>query len=231
MTAPTVWLVAGNKGGVGKSVFSKALAELFIYSVGLVTIVDGDVEGDVADAYGDEFSPVWRFDMAVPEGWADFIDWIISAEFDDGDNHVVVNLPDSVTERTLESLARYRPIATEAGIKTYAFFVINTLPDGLRMLGSLFQVIDGVYPVLNLNFGKATDFKEFNRRFAKHFESQTIYFPRMQPTAMNVIRSTRMGFMAAAKQRAYPGQTLLQRIELSNWLGYAMDSIAEVGIT
>lgn len=228
MSTPDVWLVCGNKGGVGKSVVSKTLIEYFVDEYGDAIAVDGDTDGDVAKAYAGRIA-VFECDLATPPGWADFTDWLCTTNFPDDDMHIVVNLPDAVTARTLSALERYKPAADDLGIRSHAFFVMNSLADGLPTINRLFGIVGDVYPVKNLFFGASADFTVFDRRYARHFPDTTIYFPRMQPRLMNEIRSTNLTFTEAMNARpGSPCSMLLHRLETSLWLERAKDSIAEV---
>ena len=222
-----VWIVGGNKGCVGKSAFAKAMGEYWIEEAGDVVIADGDVDGDVARVFNGRVQTS-SFDLATRAGWADLTDWLYTLELN-ARLPIVVNLPDSVTEHTLGALERYRPTADALGIKTHGCFVMNALPDGLSMLFPLTRIVKNVYPVKNLYFGNANEFVTFDRKFARHFQDTTIYFPRMNPRIMNEIRDASLSYREVMNARPnQPCSTILHRLEASLWLGRALDSIAEV---
>lgn len=220
-----VWLVAGNKGNVGKSAFAKSLVEWLRYHDEGAVVVDGDTAGDVAAAFSHD-RQVRQFDLAVGAGWAEFTDWLCD---EPQPAPVVANLPDAVTERTLAALERYRPSTDEFGYKTSAFFVMNCLPDGLHLLPNLVRTVRNVLPVKNLYFGASSDFIYFDRRYARHFADTTIYFPRLQPRTMNEIRAAGLSYeQVMSPRRELPCSDLLTRLEVTQWISRVVDALDEV---
>lgn len=180
----TVWMVCGNKGGVGKSVASKAVVDWLVEKDYRVAIADGDLAADVAMAFDGQLNGA-RMDLATAEGWAELTDWLCANQ-DLG--QVVVNLPDAVTERTLTHLERYRPSVDAFGYRTVSLFMMNTLPDGLSLLPRLVRTVHDVYPVKNLFFGASGDFIAYDKKYGRHFPDKTIYFPAANARVMNQIR-------------------------------------------
>lgn len=214
--AGTVWMVAGNKGGVGKSVVAKAIVPWLLNRQQSVTVVDGDhATADVAAVYEREVRTVIADLGGGAPGWAEFTDWLC-AHPDLGD--VVVNLPDAVTERTLAALERYRPSVDAFGFRTTAVFVMNTLPDGLELLPRLIRTVHHVIPARNLHFGRPVDFAAFNSRYARHFPV-TLYIPPLSGPVMNQIRADKLSYSAVlAPGGTARSCTTYARIALAEWL-------------
>lgn len=220
-----VWLVAGNKGSVGKSVVAKTLVEWLIHHGDGAMVADGDVEADVAKAFENRLSTT-LFDLATTDGWAEFTDWICGLK---ASAPIVANLPDAVTERTLAALKLYIPSTVELGFKTRALFVMNTLPDGLNLLPRLVNAVREVFPVKNLFCGESADFLTFNRRYARHFSDTTIFFPQLNARIMNEIRAAGLSYAEVATARPnQPCSSLLHRLEVVGWLERAIDALDEV---
>lgn len=222
----TVWLVAGNKGNVGKSVVAKAMVEWHQNRGEDVIVVDGDIEsGDVAQAFKDEVDMVEQFDLSTGNGWAHFTDWICS---ENPDAQIVTNLPDGVTEKTLMALERYKPTVDAFGFVSRSLFVMNTLPDGLRLLPRLLKVVRHVYPVKNLFFGPSRDFVFFEQKYARHFPNSTIFLPKLYGPVMNQIRADGLSYSQVLEGGNMPSHTVHSRMELAQWLDRVMAALDEV---
>lgn len=222
----TVWLVAGNKGNVGKSVVAKALVEWHQKRGENVIVVDGDIEtGDVAQAFTTDVDIVEQFDLSTGNGWAHFADWICSAN---PNAQIVTNLPDGVTEKTLMALERYKPTVDAFGFATRALFVMNTLPDGLRLLPRLLKVVRHVYPVKNLFFGPPRDFVFFERKYARHFPASTVFLPKLCGPVMNQIRADGLSYSQVLEGGNMQCHSLYSRMELTQWLDRVMAALDEV---
>ena len=217
----TIWLVLGNKGSVGKSVVHKALVEWLEWHDQSAIVIDGDEQGDIAKTFEKEL-PTEQFDLSTNTGWAEFADWICQTNYD---THIVTNMPDGVTEKTLSALQRYYPTVEAFGYELRALFVVNTLADGLKLLPHLVKLIRNVYPIKNLFFGQSGDFLHFNKHIERHFSDNTIYFPRLYPRVMNQVRSSDLPYSLAITSDT---QTLYTKLELSNWLDRAIESFDEV---
>lgn len=222
----TVWMVGGNKGGVGKSVMAKALADWLLMRDHRLVIADGDSTADVAKAYSNTVD-AYPFDLTSNQGWANFTDWLCA--FDESAD-VVVNLPDSVTDKTITSLERYKPSVDEYGYETKAIFMMNTLPDGMDLLPRLLRAVRNVYPVKNLYFGEAAKFEYFDTKYSRHFAEQTIYFPRLYPPVMNRIRAANMAYQRAIEHPApdTPRIPIFDRLALAQWFDDVTGALDEV---
>lgn len=218
-----VWLVVGNKGCVGKSVVSKLMCEWYRYQGSPFALADGDPEGDVDAAYASLAHTSEVFDLSTNMGWADFTDWICLSRHN---FPIIANLPDAVTEKTIQALDRYKPSVDDLGFRTRVIFVINTLPDGLTLLPKMRKLIRSVYVAKNLFFGANENFAFYNRRYGRHFDS--IYIPRLQPHLMNETRAAELPFSAVARARPdQPVSSVLARLSMAEWLESAYLALEE----
>ncbi len=216
-----IWLILGNKGSVGKSVVTKAFIEwLQTHDLPVIAIDGDDGARDVAKTFQDEI-PTEVFDLSVGTGWAEFADWICSTNYE---SHIVTNMPDGVTEKTIQALQRYSPAMEAMGYQINALFVMNTLADGIDLLPYLVRTIKHVHPIKNLFFGQSVDFTYFNRKYQRHFSDNTVYFPRAYPRVMNQVRAAYLPYSTIAASRE---QTITTRLEITSWLERALEAFDE----
>jgi len=191
-----VWLVAGNKGGCGKSVAAKSLVE-WLRNLSLpITIVDGDTRTpDVASVFS-EFLPTYRFDLHDASGWPSFSDFLCTAD-EDGvivSGHVVTNLPDGINDRAMLFFERFVRLVQAYGYQVRVLFVMNPLPDGLHFFGRLAQAFPTVTPVKNLCFGKVRQFEHFDAAYGADHDDRVVLLPAMNGRIMQVVRESNLSF-------------------------------------
>jgi hypothetical protein len=210
-----LWLVTGNKGGVGKSVVAKALVEWLEAGSVDVAVVDGDKRTpDVAAAFAERLRTE-AFDLQEETGWSRCGDYLCRL---DHDGHVVANLPDGITERTVRFMERTVSLVENYGYATKALFVMNTLPDGLSLLKSLNASIPSLVPVKNLHFGRARAFTHFDEAYGAELEPRTVLFPAMSPNVMRVVRESHLSYAGFVAQRGDTVSNLLYpKVVVADW--------------
>lgn len=207
---------------MGKSVVCKALVEWHQLQEHAVLPVEGDISSrDIYKTFNGTYQ-VETFDLSINQGWAAFADWVCATNHD---SQLIVNMPDSVTEKTLGALHRYAPTVEALSYQIKALFVLNTLEDGLNLIPQLVRIIKDVFPVMNLFFGPPRTFEHFNRQWARHFSQTTIYFPKANPKCMNTVRSAHLPYSVFMESKQ---QTLLDKWELLQWAEKAMESFYEI---
>lgn len=212
-----LWLVTGNKGGVGKSVVAKALVE-WLHDGGVdVAIVEGDQRSpDVAAPFADRLT-IGTFDLQDETAWARCADYL--CHLDDHDGHVVANLPDGITERALRFIERTVSLIGNYGFSSKAAFVMNNLPDGLSLLTHLETCVPCLVPVKNLHFGRPRSFTHFDQAWGAERESRTVFFPAMNPTVMNLVRESHLSYSDFIVQRGdAPTNLLYPKFVVADWL-------------
>lgn len=221
-----VWLVAGNKGGVGKSAVAKALAGWLRARPVPVIVIDGDGRTpDVARAFEDSLH-VSQMRLDEDGGWREYADFIGAHRLV---GHLVTNLPDGISERAIGFLDRFRIVAEAHGFTVKVLFVMNTLPDGLHLLSELGFVMQSLYPIKNLHFGAAGSFSHFDAAYGDTYADQTILFPALNPRIMSVARESGMSFGSFSTQRTEsPSNFAMAKIAVAHWYADACESFADV---
>lgn len=191
-----VYLVAGNKGGVGKSVVAKGLVEWVLEGDSPVMVVDGDKRTpDVAAAFTDRL-PVAEFDLHADSGWPLFTDYLCQTDLQGA---VVVNLPDSLNDRAIHFLEPFAKLAKGYGYRIQVLFVMNALPDGLHLYARLTSLFEHVLPVKNLFFGKPNEFKHFDEAYGEE-DAPCVLFPALHRRIMHVVRESNLSYLDFVSQ-------------------------------
>lgn len=192
-----VWLVAGNKGGAGKSVVAKSLVEWLKRQEVPITIVDGDTRTpDVASVFNTTYRTA-QFDLHEDAGWPLFSDALCQPEIE---GHVVTNLPDGINDRAIQFFERFATLVDGYGFQVKVLFVMNTLPDGLHLFARLADSFPEVIPVKNLHFGAGRTFGHFDEAYGGDHGDRTILFPSMNPRIMQVVRESNLSFSEFIQQ-------------------------------
>lgn len=187
----TIWMVSGNKGGVGKSLACLALASALDFRGQAYAVMDGD--GRTGDVYA-------AFTRKVPAKWGDFRDLrpdshlcIRDAEYEKSlhqllrsSNDLIVNTPDgadSLLMKWFDVTLKH----TESNNYQFKFiYMMSDRPDGLDLIPELVDRFQFFYPVRNLHFGKPADFSKFNKDFSGKFHG-VVDFPILRSEEVRVI--------------------------------------------
>jgi hypothetical protein len=173
-TTKTIWMVTGNKGGVGKSLFCLSLATAFDMSSKLYSILDGD--GRTGDVYA-------SFVRVCPRGLADFrglrpdshdcrfdlpyekmIHELLLTSSD-----LIINTPDGADNILLKWFDVTLKHTEENNYQFKLIYLISDRGDGLEMIDEFALRFPLLYPVKNLYFGNTDLFLKFNGKYRKHF--------------------------------------------------------------
>ncbi|MCD5327983.1 hypothetical protein ACFFU8_08875 [Chromobacterium piscinae] len=231
---PTVWMVSGNKGGVGKSIVSVGLTQTLINECGkdTVAVIDGD--GRTPDVYRIclRKMPARALDFRrlrpdspqnmTEDEYFDVIHNMLRAS-----DHVVINTPDGADDQLMgwfdstlqctESMSGAEPIMFKF------LFVLNTIEDGLEYLPALADRFQMLYPVRNLHFGEVDRFKTFNHNAAGAFR-HVIDFPALGGFEFDRIKALKVlpqAYVDLRRSRQQPqpiAPTVLSRQRVQNWL-------------
>jgi len=175
MTEKTVWMVSGNKGGVGKSVFCLAMASALEMRHEQFAVLDGDGRtGDVYQAFRRK-CPARQADFRAlrPESHMCNLDAVYEGQLRQllaGSAHLIVNTPDGA-DTVLKKWFDVTLNHTEAGnINFRLVYLLSDRPDGLEMLPALAESFQFLYPIRNLHFGPARIFNAFNLKYMDGFK-------------------------------------------------------------
>jgi hypothetical protein len=211
-----VWLVTGNKGGGGKSVVAKGLADWLEGKSVPLMVTDGDLHTQDVRADLGSLLPINKIDLSHAAGWKEYGDFLGQSNFQ---GHVVTNLPNALSHWLGGSIKALSKLGRGLGFQVKVLVVINTLPDGLRLLDAFTEILHNTYIVKNLHFGTAHDFGAFDScTSAQNFEGRVILFPGMNPRTMMVVRTERMSFKAFLAQTGNSrSNTIYAKIVVAHW--------------
>ncbi|MDR5791750.1 hypothetical protein P9281_34955 [Caballeronia sp. LP003] len=242
---PTVWMVSGNKGNVGKSAVAVALTQTLLTAYGehSVSVIDGD--GRTPDVHRLCLrrlpAKVLDFRRLRPDSAQSMVE-------DDYFNevyrklrisdHVVINTPDGADDQLMgwfdstlqctESLSQTDD-DIEVGFKF--LFVMNTADDGLEYLSMLASRFQMLYPVRNLFFGNTDRFATFNRDHAARFNA-ILDFPALGAFEYERMKRFRLlpqefvDFRWSAKDPDVLAPRVLSRKRVQDWLSSANDTFS-----
>ncbi len=221
-----VWLIAGNKGGVGKSAVAKAFVEWLKSHEAPVMIVDGDKRTpDVHEAFN-ELLVTKQFDLNDEIGWPLFSDFICETDFD---GHIVTNLPDGISDRAILYFGRLEQLALGYKFEVKVLFVINTLPDGLNVFDRLSGSFKTIFPIKNLYFGAPANFNHFDITFAERYEGKLILFPKMAPRIMTLVRESGLPYQQFAEQTGDAKSNFTYaKLVVADWRDSMIEALDEV---
>jgi hypothetical protein len=216
-----IHFIGGEKGGVGKSVTARLLAQYCIDRELPVTVFDGDrSHAAMLRYYADFSSPV---DVARFEQ----LDRVMEAALDE-EHQVIVDLP----AQSNQSLERWM---TESGVigiglelrtPVTLWHLMDDGSDALRLLDRLLQTHgEGPDYVVVRNFGRGDDFSQFDssevREKAAELGARFMDLPALHAPTMRRIDQTGASFWAAANNRKSaegPSLGLLERQRVKVWL-------------
>jgi CobQ/CobB/MinD/ParA nucleotide binding domain len=229
----TIHFVGGEKGGVGKSVVARLLAQYFIDRGMAFAAVDADgSHGALLRHYAEYTRPIdlHRFESA---------DEILTLATD-ADRRVLVDLP-AQSERILTSWiteAGVLDLAGESGVKVVFWHVMDDGKDALITLGRL---LDGYQSAVQYcivkNLGRGKDFSLLDRSpermTAQALGATVIELPELHAAAMQKIDRCDASFWAAASNPAYGSATFtrMDRQRIKVWLQASYDQLAGLGET
>jgi len=218
-----IHFVGGEKGGVGKSVVARLLAQWFIDRSIPFAAVDGDLShGALVRMYADYSQPV---DLSDPASADQIVDRALGA-----DRKVLIDLP-AQSVRTLWnwlSEANVFAFAKEAGIRMSFWHVtdggfasVGEIDRSLDLFGDRFE-----HKVVR-NLGRSKNFTQFDESNAKRHLDQlggkTIDLPELDAQAMYKVDRLGSSFWGAIHSSGEEGLKPLERQRVRLWLerGYA----------
>jgi hypothetical protein len=216
--------IGGEKGGVGKSVVSRALAQYFIDNERPFTGFDTDrSHASFKRFYADYAS---RVIVDSYEG----LDLIVSDFEDDQDRASERSVIVDLAAQTAEPLARWikdsdlLELFAEIGVKVNFWHVGDGGKDSADLLGRLIDTYDDkVNYIVVRNMGRGSDFslldKSSEMKQAIDLGALVITLPELHETSMRKIDAQNTSFWAAINNRQGPEALgLLERQRVKSWL-------------
>jgi hypothetical protein len=219
-----IHFIGGEKGGVGKSVITRLLAQYYIDQKMPFSVYDADLShGAMMRYYADFSEPVdiTRFDNAdsiaenaIASGKTAIVDLAAQTSR---------SMKEWINETGLLELAR------EIGLQLSFWHVMDDGSDSLQLLYQLFKDYgDKVDYVIARNFGRGSDFShlhepELSRRLVE-LEVSMIDVPALHAPTMRKIDHISASFWAAANNKddsLGPVLGLLERQRVKTWLNRA----------
>lgn len=173
-------MVSGNKGGVGKSLFSLALASAFEMSGQAYAVLDGD--GRIGDVYSTFLRkrPVRLADFRqlrpdshtckLDEEYEKLLHQLLRSS-----PNLIINTPDgadSILTKWFDATLSH----TEHNNYQFIFiYMMSDRPDGLDMLPELATRFQFLYPIKNLHFGEENSFSDFDDKYLRKFHDVPLF--------------------------------------------------------
>jgi len=221
---PRIHFVGGEKGGVGKSVLARLLAQYYIDREQDFSAFDGDLSHGALMRYYADFS------QAVDINSSEQADRIAEQAIETN-NDVIVDLAAQAArplDRWMDETGLLE-LSTEMGIEILLWHVMDDSTDALRLLDALLTAHgDGPGYVLVRNRGRGSDFSLFNeseeKARAETLGARTMDLPALHAPTMRKIDRVGASLWAAANNRdpnLGPSLGLLERQRVKVWLGKA----------
>lgn len=223
-----IHFIGGEKGGVGKSVMARVLAQYFIDRKLHITGFDTDSShASFTRFYNDFVSPIIvdRFES---------LDTIMEVFEETEDNNVIVDLAAQshkpVSRWILES--DLFEAAENINIGVNFWHIMDDGRESAQLLDTLFDTYGkGVQYIIVLNEGRGTDFSAFedseeNKR-AQEFGTVIMRLPKLHQATMNNIDRLNSSFWAAVNnnRRYNKALKILERQRVRVWLKKAYEAI------
>lgn len=226
-----IHLVGGEKGGVGKSVMARILAQYCIDRNLPFKAFDGDLSHGALMRYYAEYSE------AVDLRDFESIDRIVEDTVE-SDMDIIVDLPAQASfglDKWIEE-AGIVDFSTDLGIILTLWHVMDDGTDSVRLLDRTIETYgEGPDYIMVRNYGRGGDFALFDESEAKQkaesLGAKTMDLPGLHPGAMRKIDRVGASLWAAVNNKdeaVGPTLGLLERQRVKVWLGKAYGELDRV---
>ena len=228
-----IHFMGGEKGGVGKSVLSRLLAQYFIDRNVPFKVFDADLShGAMMRYYTDFTQPVdiTRFDNA---------DSIAEQTIESGASTIV-----DLAAQTARPLRQWihetglSELADEFGLNLYFWHVMDDGADSLKLLNNLLDDYgEHAEVVIACNYGRGSDFSHLKEatidQRIEELEASVIDIPALHVPAMRKIDHISASFWAAANNSNSslgPTLGLLERQRVKTWIQKTYDQFGRLDL-
>lgn len=229
----TIHLIGGEKGGVGKSLVSRVLAQYLIdQNLPFLGFDTDRSHGALLRFYADYASPVVidRYES---------LDAVVEAAVEEPERRILVDL----AAQTHDPLAKWMDesgvleMAEELGITVRYWHVMDSGKDSLDLLGKLFDRFGNrLNYILVLNEIRGGGFELFHqspeKARAQELQARIVSIKRLHEGCMSKIDGKSSSFWAAQnnKDKSVTGLGLLERQRVKVWLRNTYAELETVGI-
>ena len=228
-----IHLLGGEKGGVGKSLVARLLAQYLIdHSLPFLGFDSDRSHGALLRFYAGFASPVLVDDYAS-------LDAIVEAATEHPDRRILVDLAAQTQERLTQWMddSQLLEVAPELGLEIRYWHVMDAGRDSVDLLRRLLDRHESrLRYVLVLNEVRGDDFRILNasgqRERAVGLGAQVITIKRLQEASMIKIDASSSSFWAAANKAEgdTTGLGLLERQRVKVWLKNCFAELDRVGV-
>jgi hypothetical protein len=228
-----IHLLGGEKGGVGKSLVARLLAQYLIdHSLPFLGFDSDRSHGALLRFYAGFASPV------LVDSYAS-LDAIVEAASEHPDRRILVDLAAQTQERLTQWMddSQLLEVAPELGLEIRYWHVMDAGKDSVDLLGRLLDRHEGrLKYVIVLNEIRGDDFRILNSSGQKEralgLGAQVITIKRLQETSMIKIDASSSSFWAAANKAEgdVTGLGLLERQRVKVWLRNCFAEIDRLGV-
>ena len=223
----TVWMVSGNKGGVGKSLFCMALASSLMGRHETFSVLDGDGRtGDVFASFARKV-PARQADFRMlrpdsPNCVQDEVYEALIHQLLQTSRHLVINTPDGADTLLMKWFDMTLQHTESYNYQFKFIYLMSDRPDGLELLPDLAQRFLSLYPVRNLHFGPVDRFSIFNMDHADKFHD-VLDFPNLRGDEVRLLFDALTFPAEVAKDRRTKGNgkvfrwPVLDRARIKQW--------------
>jgi hypothetical protein len=228
-----IHFIGGEKGGVGKSMVSRLLAQYFIdHEIPFVGFDTDRSHGSLLRFYGDYASP------AMTDRY-EALDSIVETAIEQPGRRVLVDLAAQTQEPLIKWMdeSGVLDMADLSGIALNYWHVMDAGRDSVDLLQRLLDRFgQRVRYVVVKNQLRGDDFGQLERSGeldrAIDMGARVVDLRRLHESVVQKIDASNSSFWAARNVNAPdgPGLGLMERQRLKLWLNHAFDAIARVGV-
>ena len=220
-----LFIVHGDKGGIGKSLFATAFAEFLIAMFGAVCVVEGDTTiADVAKRFGSAPEVTGLITNLSREEKADEAAIALFEELEalgDAANLVVVNTPGSASKTLDKNAHLFVPVAHDMGYQIHVAWMVADDLEGIELSLKSALCAQADYKVAVINAAKTSPtsgpwHRSEARKAWLESRGREGVMPVLTDRAMILLRETqRRPFDLVTPEG---GQSIVIRQVFKNWL-------------
>lgn len=226
----TVWVISGNRGGVGKSLLAVALAScLMSVARRQVSVLDGDGRSpDVFDVCTRKIPARWadfrrlrpdRYDDMPTMDYVSIVENLLNVSSD-----VIINTPDGADDVLMEWFDSTLRCTESANCTFKLLYMMNHRGNGLDILPKMSSHFAYLFPIKNLYFAHPEAFVEFDKHYADGF-LQSFEFPKLRDIEVTRLIEGRYLPNEFVEAR---GGSLLARQRVKDWMAQTANIFLEI---